>query len=60
MLSLTVTDRGEIAVLAQSAHWLPAGVSDAQLSEIIRLAWETLPTALAALDHAFPDPFGAT
>lgn len=57
-LSLTVTDRGEIVVLAQGAHWLPAGVTDAQLAGIVGRAMDDLPRALAALDHAFPDPFG--
>lgn len=59
-LSLTVTDRGEIAVVAQCAHWLPAGVTDAQLAGLVGRALEDLPRALAALDREFPDPFAVT
>ena len=58
-LSLTVTDRGEIVVLAQCAHWLPAGVTESQLAGILARAWVALPAALATMDHAFPDPFAA-
>lgn len=46
-------------VLAQCAHWLPAGVTESQLAGILARAWVALPAALATMDHAFPDPFAA-
>ncbi len=57
-LALTITDRGHLAVVAECAHWLPAGASDGQLEHLATRAMTALPLALRRLDAAFPDPYG--